>query len=76
MEKTISAAAARRNFLKILRGVEEGDRYLIMKRGSPVARIVPLASAGDGHAKEVLLERLRSQPTKKIGKWKRDELYS
>ncbi|HEV3511148.1 MAG TPA: type II toxin-antitoxin system prevent-host-death family antitoxin [Candidatus Sulfotelmatobacter sp.] len=75
MEKMISAAAARRNFSEILRAVEEGNRYVIMKRGSPVARIGPVPPAGGGHLKDALIERLRSRPTKKIGKWKTDELY-
>jgi len=41
MDETISAAAANRQFSRILRGVQEGRSFLVTSHGKPVARIVP-----------------------------------
>ena len=75
MEKFISAAAARRNFSESLNGVEKGNMYVVMRRGSPAAHIVQVLPAVGERFRAALIERLRSQPIKKIGKWKRDNLY-
>jgi prevent-host-death family protein len=77
VEKAISAADANRKFSEVLRGVREGQSYVVSSHGKPVARIAPLEerhSTAMG-ARSALLDRLRSQSVKKIGRWKRDELY-
>jgi prevent-host-death family protein len=76
MEKPISAADANRNFSRLLRGVRQGESYVVTSHGRAVARIVPV---GDGReaidARATLLKRLHSQPVRNIGRWNRDELY-
>jgi prevent-host-death family protein len=77
MGKSITAAAANRDFSKLLREVRDGRSIVITNHGKPVAKIVPFVAA-DGvrdAAKAILLERLRTQPTIDIGRWTRDELY-
>ena len=76
MQKVISAAEANRKFSEVLRGVREGQSYVVTSHGRPVARIEPL---NDGHdadrARGALLRRLRLQKAIDIGPWTRDELY-
>jgi prevent-host-death family protein len=77
MGKAVSAAAANRDFSKLLRDVRNGKSVVITSHGKPIAKIIPFA-AGDpvrSAAKEILLARLRSQPATDIGPWTRDELY-
>jgi prevent-host-death family protein len=79
MEKSISAAEAKRNFTRLLREVREGIPYVVTIRGKAVARIEPVHSkqgkVGDSPAGVRLLRRLRKQPVIDIGRWTRDELY-
>lgn len=76
MSETISAAEANRSFSRLLRAVREGRSYVVTSHGRPVARIVPVEEALVAEeAKKRLLDRLRSQPTRHIGRWTRDELY-
>lgn len=77
MEKAISAAEANRNFSQVLREVRDGQSYVVTSHGRAVARIAPVAQQkpGPGGARSLLLARLRSERTTKIGRWKRDELY-
>ena len=77
MDKAISAAAANRNFSKLLRAVREGHTYVVTSHGKPVAKIVP-AGPDAGLQKRnlaALLARLRTEPVVEIGPWSRDELY-
>ena len=77
MDETVSAAEANRNFSQILRGVREGQTYVVTSHGRPVARIGP-ADAGEriaAEARAALLGRLRKQPVVQAGPWTRDELY-
>ena len=78
MGKPVSAADANRDFSKLLRGVRDGDSYVITSHGKPVAKLVP-ADARDvvrDAAKRTLLARLRAQRGgARIGRWTRDELY-
>ena len=46
MATVISARHASRNFLKVLRDVEGGAEFVVMRNGEPVARIIP--ETGDG----------------------------
>jgi prevent-host-death family protein len=76
MEKAISASEANRKFSEVLRGVREGQTYVVTSHGRPVARIEPVRKATDrDHARDALLKRLRSQKAIDIGPWTRDELY-
>ena len=75
MEKAISAADANRKFSQVLREVKEGSSYVVTSHGRPVARIEPVKTQGRGNAKGALLARLEAQPVRRIGRWKRDDLY-
>ena len=78
MGKAVSAAAANRDFSKLLRGVREGRSYVITSHGKPVAHLGPVDVRDKGRAagRRVLFERLRSQPAlRPVGRWVRDELY-
>lgn len=77
MEEAISAADANRKFSLILRGVREGQSYVVTSHGRPVARIVP-ADKRENVAtgvRKTLLSRLERQPVVNAGRWTRDELY-
>lgn len=74
----ISAADANRRFSELLRGVRNGDSYVVTSHGKAVAKIVPIDTRDPVReaAKRALLARLRSQPgTKPIGRWTRDEIH-
>jgi prevent-host-death family protein len=77
MDETISAADANREFSRLLRGVREGNSYVVTSHGRPVARLVPITedTAAKEKARQTLFERLRSQPVVNAGPWTRDELY-
>jgi prevent-host-death family protein len=77
MERDVSAADANRKFSELLRGVREGQSYVVTAHGRPIARIVPVDKSGSvsTKARHVLLKRLRSERVVTIGRWKRDELY-
>ena len=77
MEKTISAADANRRFSELLRGVREGQSYVVTSHGKVVARISPVKENRRvaAMARSALLTRLRSERVVRIGKWTRDELY-
>jgi len=75
MEKAISAADANRKFSQVLREVREGRSYVVTSHGRPVARIEPVQGQSNSNAKGALLARLAAQPVRRIGRWKRDDLY-
>lgn len=75
MEKSISAADANRKFSEVLREVKEGRSYVVTSHGRPVARIGPVEGQRRGNAKGALLARLEAQSVRRIGRWKRDDLY-
>ena len=74
---SVSAAEANRLFSQLLRGVREGNSYVITSHGRPVARIVPIGKDTDVRvaARSALFKRLRRQRAVRIGRWTRDELY-
>jgi prevent-host-death family protein len=77
VDEVVSAAEAKRRISELLRGAREGRRFVVTSHGKPVARILPV-EPGEGvapRAKELLLERLRAQPVRRVGRWTRDELY-
>jgi prevent-host-death family protein len=78
MKYPVSAADANRNFSQILRGVrEEGATYVVTSHGKPVAKIVPFEADTDlsTRARETLLDRLKTAPLARAGRWKREDLY-
>jgi prevent-host-death family protein len=81
MDETITAAEANRSFSRLLRGVREGNSYVVTSHGRPVAKLVPPDQEDEitrrlrRAAKRALLERVAKQPTMNIGHWTRDELY-
>lgn len=78
MKESISAADANRNFSQVLRGVrEEGATYVVTSHGKPVAKIVPFEADADlsTRARETLLDRLKTTPLARAGRWKREDLY-
>ena len=77
MEKTVSAAEANRKFSQLLREVGRGSSYVVTRHGRPVARIVPLPSsqAARTRARKLLLQRLRREAVREIGRWKHEDLY-
>jgi prevent-host-death family protein len=77
MDQSISAADANRNFSMLLRGVRDGQSYVVTSHGKPIARIIPADepdTAAEG-ARLALLTRLRNQPAIDVGRWTRDEIY-
>jgi len=77
VEKAVSAADANRKFSQLLRGVREGESYVVTAHGRPVARIIPVlrtTAVGD-RARAGLLKRLRRTAVVDVGRWTRDELY-
>lgn len=77
MERAVSAADANRSFSRLLRGVRQGDSYVVTSHGKPVARIIP-AGEHEGAmvaARRTLLARLEKQPIVQAKRWRRDELY-
>ena len=75
MQKSIPAAEANRKFSELLRGVREGNSYVVTSHGRPVARIEPVEEQNRSKAKAALLAHLKAQPVQNIGRWTRDELY-
>jgi len=75
--KTISAADANRNFSALLREARQGETYIVISRGKPVAAIGPAGAhdAGRKAARESLLARLRRQAASGTRTWTRSELY-
>jgi prevent-host-death family protein len=77
MEEAVSAADANRRFSLLLRGVREGQSYVVTSHGRPVARIIPAGKHDDvgASARATLLSRLETQPVIDAPRWTRDELY-
>jgi len=77
--QTVRAADANRHFSNVLKQVSQGEEFLVISRGKPVATILPVKKADSSHhaARELLFRRLTSQEV--IGtrrSWTRDELYA
>jgi prevent-host-death family protein len=77
MEETVSAAEANREFSRLLRGVREGNSYVVTSHGRPVAKLVPMQvdQISREKARQLLLAELRTRPILNIGRWTRNELY-
>ena len=76
--QTLAATDANRHFSMVLKQVSQGEEFLVVSRGKPVATIAPVKK-GDGSrrvARELLLQRLGSQQPETVAvTWSRDELY-
>jgi prevent-host-death family protein len=79
-EKTISLRDANQRFAELVRRVESGERFVVTRRGQPVARIEPVAGKRKlTPAQERAWKRLKRRMEKgyDLGGLKidRDELY-
>jgi len=75
--QTVRAVDANRQFSSVLKQVSQGEEFLVVSRGKPVATISPVRPADNSHlaARAALLERLRCQEPSGDRGWTRDELY-
>lgn len=75
--QTVRAVDANRHFSNVLKQVSQGEEFLIVSRGKPVATILPVKKADNAHvvAREMLLGRLNNQVPTGGRDWSRDELY-
>jgi prevent-host-death family protein len=75
--KTVTAAEANRQFSRVLREAKEGEVFIVVSRGKPIAVIGPVekADAQRRAAKEALIARLRCQRATGARTWSREELY-
>ncbi|HEV2363889.1 MAG TPA: type II toxin-antitoxin system prevent-host-death family antitoxin [Caulobacteraceae bacterium] len=75
MERTVSAGHANQQFSKMLRAVQDGDSFVILSRGRPVARLTPALQRGSGEAIDRILAFSKSLPWRHAGAWRREDLY-
>lgn len=75
--RTVRAVDANRQFSSVLKQVSQGEEFLVISRGKPVATISPVKKADTSQlaARNLLLHRLRSQESTGVRNWTRDELY-
>ncbi|TPI20256.1 type II toxin-antitoxin system prevent-host-death family antitoxin [Mesorhizobium sp. B4-1-1] len=57
------------------RGGSEGQSYVAVSNGRPVARIVPADTELLLHSRAALLSRLEQQPVVAVENWTRDDTY-
>lgn len=76
MDRAISASEANQRFSEMLRDVRQGQAFVVMSRGRPVARVSP--ADGHSHAPSInnLLGFLETLPVRQGGDWTRDDLYA
>ncbi|WP_347405201.1 type II toxin-antitoxin system prevent-host-death family antitoxin [Mesorhizobium sp. WSM4884] len=77
MDETVSAADVERRFSLMLRRVLEGQSYVVISDGRPVARIIPADThrAEFSRSRAALLSRLERQPLVDAGHWTREDAY-
>lgn len=75
--QTVRVVDANRHFSSVLKQVAQGEEFLVISRGKPVATISPVRKPDNAHAaaRTMLFERLRSQEPTGARNWTRDELY-
>jgi prevent-host-death family protein len=76
MERAITASDANQRFSEMLRDVLKGESYVVMSRGRPVARIVPIDRDRQLRSVASLLEFVEKLPRRHAGAWNRDDIYS
>ena len=75
MDRAITASEANQRFSQLLREVAQGESFTVTSRGRPVARVVPIDRDGQWRSVKRLIERLRGEPIRYAGRWKRTDLY-
>jgi prevent-host-death family protein len=75
--QTVRAVDANRHFSNLLKQVSQGEEFLVISRGKPVATILPVRKADNVHvaARSMLLERLNHQEPSGMRTWTHEELY-
>lgn len=75
--QTVRAVDANRHFSAVLKKVSQGEEFLVISRGKPVATIAPARKADSSRlaARGQLLDRLYCQEATGKRDWTRDELY-
>ncbi|RJR31842.1 MAG: type II toxin-antitoxin system prevent-host-death family antitoxin [Desulfobacteraceae bacterium] len=75
--KTVRAGDANRQFSSILREVAQGEEVLVVARGRPVAKIVPVTKTSKTReaARTALLARIGCHAPDGKRNWTRTELY-
>lgn len=75
--KTVSASEADRSFSTLLQAVREGESFVIVVDGEPVATLGPAPPEPPDRAGalEALLARLDAQPVLNLPRVTRDEMY-
>ena len=76
MDRAISASEANQRFSEMLREVRQGETFVVMSRGRPVARMTPVADITTAPAIKNLLGFLETLPLRQGGDWTRDNLYN
>ncbi|MDX8461846.1 type II toxin-antitoxin system Phd/YefM family antitoxin [Mesorhizobium humile] len=76
MDNTVPIADVKRKLSFILRGASEGQSYVVVSNGRPVARIIPADTQElFPHLRAALLSRLKQQPVVAVENWTRDDAY-
>lgn len=75
MDRPISASEANQHFSEMLREVQEGESYVVLSRGRPVARLVPIDREAERKAVADLVAFLETLPRRHGKNWTRESLY-
>ncbi len=75
--KTVRATDANRQFSSVLKKVSQGEEFVIVSRGKPVATITPAGTSDTTRiaVRKSLFKRLRRQKPSGARAWRRGELY-
>jgi prevent-host-death family protein len=80
MVKTVSAAQANREFSKLMKLAESGERVVVTSRGQPKVQITRVEGADAEKARrreafDRMTERLNTQPALNLPRLTRDDFY-
>lgn len=81
MDKEVTLRDVNQRFAQYVRAVEQGETFVITRRGTPVARLVPIEigkrvlTPEQQATRERALERMRRGIDMGGGRFNRDELY-
>lgn len=78
MTRTVSAAQANREFSKLMKLAESGERVVVTSRGRPKVQITRVEDTENERRRvafETLIRRLRSQPARNLPRLTRDDFY-
>ena len=75
--QTVRAVDANRQFSSVLKQVSQGEEFLVISHGKPVATIAPVRKPDNSHlaSRKLLLNRLAGQEPHGVRAWTRDDLY-